>query len=129
MGVNESGLISMLRDNWGSLIDIQNRGKRRIFAKITKENCRVIADFLRRNFCARLITIEIFDSESLFEIIYYFDIQGIVLSLTISTAKLTPQIYTISDIIPSAVRYEKEIADSFNLTFINADNVKYRQPN
>jgi NADH:ubiquinone oxidoreductase subunit C len=127
MGVNESDLISMLRDNWGSLIDIQNRGKRRIFAKITKENCRIIVDFLRKKFNAHLITINVLDSESLFEVIYHFDIQGALLSLKTTTTKLSPQLYTISDIIPSAEYYEKEITDSFGLIFLGIEALKYQQ--
>jgi NADH:ubiquinone oxidoreductase subunit C len=122
MEISESDLIRMFKDKWDNLIDAQIQGKRRIFAKITKENCRIVVDFLRKKFNAHLITINILDSNSLFEIIYHFDIQGILLSLKTTTTKLTPQLYTISDIISSAGYYEKEVADSFGLTFIGQEN-------
>ena len=122
MKISESDLIRMFKDKWDNLIDAQIQGKRRIFAKITKENCRIVVDFLRKKFSAHLITINILDSNSLFEIIYHFDIQGILLSLKTTTTKLTHQPHTISDIISSAGYYEKEVADSFGLTFIGQED-------
>lgn len=123
MKISESDLIREFRDKLkNGLIETRIQGKQRVYMKVTKESCKLVVDFLRKKFNARLITVNALEADSIVEIIYHFDIQGLVLSLKIATSKLTPQLCTISDIIPSAGYYEKEVAESFGLIFLNANN-------
>lgn len=115
------------------IIDLKNRlkknllryyiqSKRRVFIEVEEGNQKIAAEFLRGNFNAHLTTITARDAHSDFEVIYHFDVGGILISVKTLIPKANPELDTISDIIPSGDWYEREIMDLFGIKFRGHQN-------
>jgi Ni,Fe-hydrogenase III component G len=93
--------------------------KHRIFVEVDEKCNKAAAEFMRKKFDAHLVTITALNKRGGFEIIYHFDVDGILVNMKTSVSRSTPELDTITDVIPSANFYEREVMDLFGIKFKN----------
>jgi len=100
------------------IIAIEVPRERRIFAYIKTEALKESIKFLKDMGFKHLSTITGVDMEDGIELIYHLALDGsIELSLRLKVQKDDPRVPTITDIIPGAVLYEREVHDMFGVNF------------
>ena len=125
MKPNEDEFVINLKDKLKNhLLRSFIQRKHRVFIEVEEGNHKHAAELLRENFNAHLTTITARDAHSEFEVIYHFDIGGILISVKTLIPKTNPELDTISDIIPSGDWYEREIMDLFGIKFRGHPNPK-----
>ena len=105
-----------LREN---LIELKIPRERRVFLQIKKDALRETIDHLVNVFKIRhLSTITGVDLVSEIGVIYHFSYENsLILSLSITVSKENPVASTITDLIPGAVLYEREVHDLLGVRF------------
>ena len=92
--------------------------KRRIFVKIRRKALKQAVKSLKELGFKHISTITGVDLGENIELIYHFAYKGAVeLSLRLDVPKNKPDVPTITDIIPGAILYEREVHDLFGVTF------------
>jgi len=100
------------------VIELKVPRERRIFVRIKKESFRETVEYLVNHLGFRhLSTITGVDLGKEIELLYHLAHNGIELSLGLSLPKHNPCISTITDLIPGAVLYEREVHDLFGVKF------------
>lgn len=100
------------------VIELKVPRERRIFVRIKKESFREVVEYLVNNLGFRhLSTISGVDLGKEIELLYHLSHNGIELSLGLSLPKDNTSISTITDLIPGAVLYEREVHDLFGVNF------------
>ena len=100
------------------IITVEVPRERRIFAYIKTEALKESIKFLKDIGFKHLSTITGVDVEDDIELIYHLALDGsIELSLRLKVQKDDPRVPTITDIIPGAVLYEREVHDMFGVNF------------
>ena len=100
------------------IITVEVPRERRIFAYIKLEALKESIKFLKDMGFKHLSTITGVDMEDGIELIYHLALDGsIELSLRLKVQKDDPRVPTITDIIPGAVLYEREVHDMFGVDF------------
>ncbi|MCD6089737.1 NADH-quinone oxidoreductase subunit C [Candidatus Bathyarchaeota archaeon] len=100
------------------IITVEVPRERRIFAYIKLEALKESIKFLKDMGFKHLSTITGVDMEDGIELIYHLALDGsIELSLRLKVQKDDPRVPTITDIIPGAVLYEREVHDMFGVNF------------
>ena len=100
------------------IITVEVPRERRIFAYIKTEALKESIKFLKDMGFKHLSTITGVDVEDGIELIYHLALDGsIEFSLKLKVQKDDPRVPTITDIIPGAVLYEREVHDMFGVNF------------
>jgi len=115
MGEIEERLQHFLKEK---VIELKVPRERRIFVRIKKESFREAVDYLVNQLGFRhLSTITGVDLGKEIELLYHLAHNGIELSLGLSLPKDNTCISTITDLIPGAVLYEREVHDLLGVKF------------
>lgn len=92
---------------------------RRIFVYVKKDALRDAVKYLAEDLeFKHLSTVTGVDLGGEIEVIYHLAYKGsIVLSIRLSVSKKKPSVPTITDLVPGAVLYEREVHDLFGVKF------------
>ena len=118
--MDENEVLKELKTRLGdAVIEAKIPRKRRIFVKVKVESFRKSARFLVKELGFKHIsTITGVDLGNSIELIYHLAYQGsIELSLKVDLPKREPKISTITDLIPGAILYEREVHDLLGVVF------------
>lgn len=118
--MDENGVLEELKTRLGeAVIEGEVPRKRRVFVKVRRESFRDSVELLVKDLGFRhLSTITGIDLGDSIELIYHLAYQGsIELSLKVDLPKDDPTISTITDLIPGAVLYEREVHDLLGVVF------------
>jgi len=120
MLMEEDEIVSELRRQLKEgIIDVKVPRKRRIFVWVRSEAFKDAIRRLKDMGFTHISTITAVDLKENFEVIYHFAYKGsIELSLRFNIPKENPRIPTITDVIPGAILYEREVHDLFGIDFI-----------
>ena len=77
----------------------------------------VIEDLMKGCDYVRVITLTAVDVGEKFEVIYHIDVQGGVIPIRVEVPRESPSIPTITDLIPGALLYEREVGELFGIEF------------
>ncbi|MDH5815440.1 MAG: NADH-quinone oxidoreductase subunit C [Candidatus Nezhaarchaeota archaeon] len=89
---------------------------RRVFITVDRLTYKEVVKFLRDNIgVTHVSTITGVDAIDRFEVIPHFSFRGVVISVKGLVPKDNPEIDTISDVIPGAFFYEKEVHEMFGI--------------
>ena len=93
--------------------------ERRIFVYVKKDALRDAVKYLAKDLeFKHLSTVTGVDLGGEIEVIYHLAYKGsIVLSIRLSVSKKNPSVPTITDLVPGAVLYEREVHDLFGVNF------------
>ena len=118
--MEEDDIVSELRRRLKEdIVNVKVPRKRRIFVWIRREAFKDAIRHLKDMGFTHISTITAVDLKESFEVIYHFAYKGsIELSLRFNIPKENPRIPTITDVIPGAILYEREVHDLFGIDFI-----------
>lgn len=107
------------------LLDIKIPRPHRVFIDVKKEQLKEVLLYLRDKYgITHMSTISAVDANENIEILYHLFKDGVGISLRIYTPKNDPNIDTVTDIIPGAVLYEREIQDLMGVIVRNHPDPK-----
>ncbi len=96
--------------------DITNPSTRRIFLKIDSHSLIPVITILRDKFdMTYLATISGVDKGDFFEIVYHFADTRTCLNVRTAVPRADPRIESITNVIPGAILYERELQDMFGI--------------
>lgn len=119
MVVND--IVEKLKQEIGvdSVLSLSNPRERRIFLEISYPRLKDAIIFLEKNGFSYLSAITGSQTNSnLIEILYHLDQAGTLLTVRVVLPETECSIPTISDVIPGALLYEREIHDLYGVEFI-----------
>jgi NADH-quinone oxidoreductase subunit C len=92
--------------------DIQSKTPRRVFVSIPRAELTKTVNIIASELGAQhLSTITALDTGTVFEVLYHFLVDGIVVTVRTSCPKDDPTVDSIVNIFPGAILYELEIHD------------------
>src|SRR5512143_1056008 len=107
---------SLKRDLGGTLLEIANPDRRRIFLKVAAADLVPAVTVLRDRYdCAYLATITGLDKGETFELLYHFASPVASITVRTSVPRSEPRISSICAVIPGAIFYEREIQEMFGI--------------
>jgi len=95
----------------------------RIFARVGRKHLKKVIAFLKDNGFVHLSGITGLQSGDSFELLYHLNGGGILLTVRVNLPLKNDVIPTITDIIPGALLYEREIHDLFGVKFEGHPNL------
>ncbi len=96
-----------------------------VYADVPREHLLEVAKILRDEYDGyHLTTITALDSGENFEILYHFVVGDRLLNLRVFLPRKDPTVDTLSDIIPGAVLYEREIHDIMGIQVRNHPDMR-----
>ncbi|MFC2045498.1 NADH-quinone oxidoreductase subunit C [Chloroflexota bacterium] len=99
-----------------SILETKIPREHRIFVNVTLGKVKEVISYLKENYgFTHITTITAIDTGEDIEVIYHLFSQGVSFNLRTFTPKANPVIDTITDILPGAVLYEREIQDLLGL--------------
>ncbi|MFA5645660.1 MAG: NADH-quinone oxidoreductase subunit C [Candidatus Ratteibacteria bacterium] len=114
--MNAETLSLRLQESFGTLAEITVTGPRRLICKIASDQLKSVVTRLRKEFhFTHLSTISALDLTDRFEILYHFADSELCLTVRTEISRETPEISTITSIIPGAILYERELQDLFGI--------------
>jgi NADH:ubiquinone oxidoreductase subunit C len=120
-------VINKLRETIGAenVLEVKYPMARRIFVLVKPETFKQAISYLvnELNF-KHLTTITGVDLGEEFEVIYHLNDENNELSLKVRTPRSNPVVPTITDVVPGAVLYEREIHDMFGIIPEGHPNLK-----
>ena len=78
---------------------------------------KVVEDLMKGYDYARIVTITAVDIGENFEVIYHIDLQGEATSVRVEVLRENASIPTVTDLIPGALLYEREVSELFGIEF------------
>jgi len=108
-----------------SIVEMKNPRERRIFLRVKKETFRKSLEFVINDLGFKhLSTITGVDLGTEIELLYHMVLDdAFVLTLGFSVPKEKPTTLTITDLVPSAVLYEREIHEMLGVDFEGHPNL------
>ena len=97
---------------------------RRIFVRVGGEHLKKVISFLKDNGFGHLSGITGLQSGDSFELLYHLSGGGVLLTVRVNLPLKNDVIPTITDIIPGALLYEREIHDLFGVKFEGHPNLE-----
>jgi Ni,Fe-hydrogenase III component G len=116
-----SDIVEKLRHEIGaeSVSSVSFSRERRVFIEMSHLCLRAAVAFLKNNGFSQLSAITGSQTDDkLIELLYHFDKAGSLFTLRMLLPEKECSIPTISDIIPGALLYEREIHDLYGIDFI-----------
>lgn len=103
----------------GDVLEVRIPRPRRIFIRVSKKAFKKAIRYLtQKGAFTQISTITGIDVGEEIEVIYHLNHEGrIELSLKVQTPKDNPLLPTITDAIPGAILYEREVHDLLGVTF------------
>jgi len=117
---NENEIVENLKNSLKEgLVKATVPRERRIFVYVKKGALRDAVKYLAKDLeFKHLSTVTGVDLGGEIEVIYHLAYKGsIVLSIRLSVSKKNPSVPTITDLVPGAVLYEREVHDLFGVNF------------
>lgn len=113
----EEELVSKLKERFGDkILEAKVQRARRIFVTVDRSTYKDVIRFLRSDVgVTHVSTISGVDAIDHFEVIPHLSYKGIVISVRAIVPKDSPEIDTITDVIPGALFYEKEVHEMFGI--------------
>ena len=114
------GLLERLKNliphEW--ILSLKAPEPRRIFLSVKREHFKeAMTKILKDEEITHLSTITGVDLGEEIEVIYHLDKSGIILSVKTTTPKSQPSLPTVTDLIPGAPLYEREVHELLGVTF------------
>jgi membrane-bound hydrogenase subunit beta len=108
-----------------NLIELKSPRARRIFARVEKDSFRdTLTHLIKDMNITQLSTITGTDLGQEIELLYHFAGKGsIVVTIGIKVPKDSPTVRTITDLVPGAVLYEREIHEVLGVDFEGHPNL------
>ena len=78
---------------------------------------KVVEDLVKGHDYVRIVTITAVDMGEKFELIYHIDVQGEASSVRVMVPRENASIPTVTDLIPGALLYEREVRELFGIEF------------
>jgi NADH:ubiquinone oxidoreductase subunit C len=116
----ENDIIEALREEFeDSIVETKVPRERRIFIRIEQKALKPALSFMKDKFNITFIsTISGVDLENDIELLYHLVYEGsISISLGVKVSKNNLVIPTITDILPGAILYEREVHEMFGVFF------------
>ena len=116
----DNEIVEQLKQEIGenSISAVSSLRKRRIFIEISYNRLREVIMFLKKNSFSHLSAITgTQTNNNLIEILYHLDKAGTLVTIRVVLPQTEDSISTITDIIPGASLYEREIHDLFGVKF------------
>jgi len=102
------------------IVEITNPRPARIYMRVKNESFKGILKSLINDFgLTHLSTISAVDLKTEFEVVYHLFGNNIALSIAIKADRNDPHIDTITDIIPGAIVYERELQEMMGIEVNN----------
>lgn len=108
------------------IVEVREKSPRRVYVTVRKEDAKDVVKYLFEDLKARFIITSALDTSPGIEILYHFafDALGKVVSVKTLVPMPSPEIETVSLIIPGAEYIEREIFDILGVHFSNHPNLK-----
>jgi Ni,Fe-hydrogenase III component G len=119
--------VRKIKDKFGSrIIEVLEKSPRRAYVMVKKEDAFEAVRFLFDDLKARFIIISALDTTPGIEMLYHFSFDTIdkVVSIRTIIPMPSPEIESISLMIPGAEYVEREIFDILGVNFINHPNLR-----
>lgn len=101
-------------------LELTNPAPRRIFLKVDKKDLIQAMHFLKQNLeFSHISTISGVDKGEVFEILYHLANENTIMTVRTETPRNEPKVSTITEVIPGAILYEREIQDMFGIVVEN----------
>lgn len=107
----------------GVLSGVERARLRRWRAKVKPRDVRRLAE-LMGSLKAHLSAITCVDLGDNLELIYHYDLDGELVSVSVQVPKVLPVLPSIADVYPPADFYEREISEMFGVKFEGATRVR-----
>lgn len=121
--VNITNLLRrILGDSSSSMISKPRNG--RIFINVDRENLRILVQSLKNEGFSHLSTITGLEAEDGIELLYHLSRSGTMLTLRVKIPFNDAVASTITDIIPGATFYEREVHDILGVKFEGHENLE-----
>ena len=113
----EEEIVEKLKAKFGDkILDAKIQRARRIFITVDRSTYKDVVKFLKEEIgVTHVSTIAGVDAIERFEVIPLFSYKGIVIALKSIVPKDSPEVDTITDVIPGAFFYEKEVHEMFGI--------------
>ncbi|MCL6451503.1 MAG: NADH-quinone oxidoreductase subunit C [Acetobacteraceae bacterium] len=107
------GLLAELREGWGGgVLETQAPRARRAFIAVDAKDVRSLVQWMKEKWGGlHLSTITGRDTGAGFEVLYHFFVRGTVVTVRAAVPAASPEIPSITDLVPGAVFYEREVHD------------------
>lgn len=96
---------------------LEEKRARRIFVDVSRENLQDAVKILASSGVTHLSTISGVDAGDRIEVLYHFFGKGNVITLRTWVPKQDPKLKTITQTIPGAILYEREVHDLLGVEF------------
>jgi len=114
--MNAETLSARLKESLGDRAALSVTGPRRVFCRIAPGELGTVVSLLRKEFgFTYLVTVSALDLGDRFDILYHFADSELCLTVRTAVPRETPEIATITPVIPGAVLYERELQDLFGI--------------
>ncbi|MEM2905405.1 MAG: NADH-quinone oxidoreductase subunit C [Candidatus Bathyarchaeia archaeon] len=100
-----------------NLLGVQARKKRRVFVTVKDEALKPAVTYLAGAGFMHITTITGLDLGDRLEVVYHLDKDGVQLSLRTTVPENRPVLKSITDVLPGAVFYEREVHDLLGVVF------------
>ncbi len=104
--------------------EIAASGPRQITVDVARTSLRKAIAFLKREGFAHLSTITGLEADASVELLYHFSAKGIMLTVHVTVPLADVSIPTITDIVPGASLYEREVHDLLGVKFEGHPNLQ-----
>ena len=112
--MTESELQTRISERWGGKAAFALARSRRVFVSVAIGDLKPAMKWLKSDLgFYHLSTITGLDSGENFEVLYHLHDGAIELTLRTAVPRTNPHIPTVTDIIPGAILYERELQDMF----------------
>ena len=101
----------------GALGRVEVRGPDRVYVELDPSAVRSAAEFMLREFNARLSSMSAVDLGLDYQLMYHYAMGGLVLSFRVTVPKEVGKLPSIADIYPGAEWLEGEASDLFGIRF------------
>jgi len=101
----------------GNLVEVQVRRERRLFVTVKADVLKPAVTYLANAGFLHLTTITGIDLGEQLGVICHLDRQGVQLSLKTTVPDSHPVLKTITDVVPGAIFYEREVHDLLGVVF------------
>lgn len=110
-----------LEQKFGSdIVSAVSPRPQRVFVRVSRQKFREMIRYAMQELgMDHLTTITGIDLKASFEVMYHLFGRGVILSIAVAISQDDPKIQTITDIVPGAVLYERELQDFFGIKVEN----------
>jgi len=105
-------------------IEVSTSREGRIFLLVDKGNLKDVISCLKEEGFTHLAGITALETDDVFELLYHLSRRGTLLTVRVNLPLNDDTVPTITDVIPGALLYEREIHDLFGVKFEGHPNLE-----